>query len=60
MPPPERPRFAGAEQIMGLRTLAGGEVFNPEAGRVRAQRMKTETDQDKEHRLQLEEEARKR
>ena len=54
---PEHPRFAGAEHIMGFRTVAGGEVFNPAAGRVRAQRMKTETDQDKERRLQKEEAA---
>jgi hypothetical protein len=57
---PEHPRFAGAEHIMGFRTVSGGEVFNPAAGRVRAQRMKAETDQDKERRLQKEEAAHKR
>ena len=56
---PEHPRFAGAERIMSFRMLDGGEVFNPAARRVRAQRMKAETDQDKKRRLQSEKAARK-
>ena len=51
------PRCAGAENIMGFRTLVGCEVFNHAAGRVRAQRMEADTDQDKERRLNREEAA---
>ena len=52
---PEAPKFVGSEHIMGFRDTDHAEVINPAALKFRAQRLKSQNDQNRESRLQREE-----
>ena len=52
---PEAPRYEGAEHFMGYRDTDAGVYVDPAAVKFQAQKMKTQTDIDREFRLKKEE-----